>query len=385
MERLKMLRLSQGLSQEDLSEAIGGMVSKQAISKYEQGKDQPRPTVARKLAEVLGVKMAYLLGQAQVIVSPIAYRSKSHLKATEKERLENILSIELERRSLLLLRVFGQQAFTLPQFTVTNTDEVEVAAIELRQYWGLGLQPIPHLVDLLEAQQVQVVMVEADDDFDGLSAWIKDEAGQLIGAGVMSRLEVAGERARMSLAHELGHLLLQVNNSDNALEERLAKHFAGAFLFPAAAVRQELGQLRRSLDQQELLTLKTRYGISMAAIVMRAESLGIIDKNAALSFWKRRSKQGWQKSEPNPLPLETATRFIQNLRRGVAEGILSRAELIAYPEFAELTSISRTTGHFQGQPNAETLAAIEAEYNDPNSEARIWLDAALSSAWEEHD
>ena len=62
-KRLKQLRLANGLSLEGLATRLGGFVTKQALSKYEQGKAKPSPVVLNKLASVLGVKAAILVGR----------------------------------------------------------------------------------------------------------------------------------------------------------------------------------------------------------------------------------------------------------------------------------------------------------------------------------
>ena len=57
--RLKIARKMAGLSLEDLSRKIGGQVTRQALSKYEQGRMSPSPWVLSKLEEVLDLKPRY--------------------------------------------------------------------------------------------------------------------------------------------------------------------------------------------------------------------------------------------------------------------------------------------------------------------------------------
>jgi Zn-dependent peptidase ImmA (M78 family)/transcriptional regulator with XRE-family HTH domain len=53
--RLRAARKMAGLSMEDLAWRLGGLVTKQAISKYEQGRMMPSPEVLEKLVEVLKI------------------------------------------------------------------------------------------------------------------------------------------------------------------------------------------------------------------------------------------------------------------------------------------------------------------------------------------
>ena len=53
--RLRAARKMAGMSMEDLAAKLGGLVTKQAISKYEQGQMMPSPEVLAKLVEVLKI------------------------------------------------------------------------------------------------------------------------------------------------------------------------------------------------------------------------------------------------------------------------------------------------------------------------------------------
>ena len=59
-ERLKLARKRSGLSLRALSSRINGIVSAQAIGKYERGEMMPSSNVAIALAEALGVSLSYL-------------------------------------------------------------------------------------------------------------------------------------------------------------------------------------------------------------------------------------------------------------------------------------------------------------------------------------
>jgi len=52
-ERIKNLRISAGLTQEELAQRIG--VKKQNISRYENGRVEPNIRTAKKIADALGV------------------------------------------------------------------------------------------------------------------------------------------------------------------------------------------------------------------------------------------------------------------------------------------------------------------------------------------
>jgi transcriptional regulator with XRE-family HTH domain len=64
-QRLKEARLEQGLSQKDLGIRAGldPFVASTRINRYEVGVHEPNLSTARRLAETLGVPVAYLLAE----------------------------------------------------------------------------------------------------------------------------------------------------------------------------------------------------------------------------------------------------------------------------------------------------------------------------------
>ncbi|GAB4018883.1 hypothetical protein GCM10028773_20090 [Spirosoma koreense] len=60
-QTLKELRKAKGLSQEDLAEKLGVRSGKQTISNWELGKNEPTLSDIRKIAEVLGTTVGYLV------------------------------------------------------------------------------------------------------------------------------------------------------------------------------------------------------------------------------------------------------------------------------------------------------------------------------------
>ena len=60
-ERIREARLSRGMSQEELGNAVGYQ-GKYAISKIESGKNKPNLDYINRFAEVLGVSASWLIG-----------------------------------------------------------------------------------------------------------------------------------------------------------------------------------------------------------------------------------------------------------------------------------------------------------------------------------
>lgn len=201
-------------------------------------------------------------------------------------------------------------------------------AEELRKAWDLGSDPIENLVETLEDKYIRVVLIEADPEFDASLVWGNGNIPVIV-----ANKALPGDRQRLSICHELGHLILESGPEVDL--ERAAMRFAGAFLVPANVVRRELGEKRRNISVHELHLLKHKYGLSMQAWLFRAKELGILSFADAQRIFKGFRARGWHKEEPGEqVPSESSTRFERMVWRALGEGILSMAragELLDLP------------------------------------------------------
>jgi Zn-dependent peptidase ImmA (M78 family) len=179
-----------------------------------------------------------------------------------------------------------------------------------------------------------IVVDEENPGFSGLTAKARTEDGREYPVVAVSR-RGPGDRQRFTLAHELGHLLLDGRLADGINEEKACDRFAGAFLAPRVAVLQLLGMQRHALEWQELYVLKHEFGLSMAGWLQRAKQCGVITEATHLSMFKQLSAKGWRKTEPgDPLPQEHPRLFDQLVYRALAEQYISEgkaAELLGIP------------------------------------------------------
>ena len=87
-ERLKLARKRSGLSLRALSSRIGGIVTAQAIGKYERGEMMPSSTVALALAKALDVSMSYLFSPSKVSLESVEFRKLASTKVRERAAVE---------------------------------------------------------------------------------------------------------------------------------------------------------------------------------------------------------------------------------------------------------------------------------------------------------
>ncbi len=296
--RIRQARLLAGMSQQDVADALGraGIPSqKSTISGFEVGKIQPEASVLMALSRFFGVPLVWLMHQPKLKVKWLAYRKHSALPAKVRETIEvyarDVAELHLDLQTLL----YPHKKVGFPErINVSNTEEAEEAAGILRKEWGLDNEPITSLTQTAENNGVIVIdWNRPTERFDGLSGWCKDSVPVIISKG-----NVSADRKRFSLAHELGHLVM---NTPDDQAEKLAHRFAAALLVPKEAVLRELGEKRDSILFSELGTLKRRYGLSMQGLIYRAKDLEIVSPGLAHIFWLEISRRGWKRNEPYPI------------------------------------------------------------------------------------
>jgi Zn-dependent peptidase ImmA (M78 family) len=223
-----------------------------------------------------------------------------------------------------LLGQTDEASLPVQTLEVDRVEDAEAAAMSLREQWNLGVDPIANMIDLLEHHFVHVIEIEAGDKFDGLSAVVRDQEQRVRAAAVVTRRGIPGERQRLNLAHELGHLALKVREGED--QERVAFRFGAAFLAPSVLIEQEVGRRRALIQVEELLLLKRRFGMSVQALLFRLRDLHIITDSYYRQWCIDINRLGWRKREPFELPAEQPQWMRQGALRAVAEGIISKEE-----------------------------------------------------------
>ncbi|MCZ7611416.1 MAG: XRE family transcriptional regulator [Ignavibacterium sp.] len=279
-QRIKQFRLAKNYSLDELVAATGGIVSKVALSKYERGIIKPSNKVLTAIAKALNVKTINLAVQPIVKVEFVAYRKGSGLSKKEQSNVECLVRAKLEDRVKIQDLLFASSKPNLPvkNFKVKSIEDVESFSVDLRSKWKLGLDPIGNLTELLENNFVHVMFIDNEKSFDGISALAYANDTQLKAAAVVSKNHIPGERQRLNLAHELGHIVLDI--AHNLDEEKVAFRFGGAFLAPKESVLKAVGSRREHFQPRELFILKKIFGISIQALLFRLKDLDIISQTS---------------------------------------------------------------------------------------------------------
>jgi Zn-dependent peptidase ImmA (M78 family)/transcriptional regulator with XRE-family HTH domain len=317
-----------GMSLQELADRMESPVSKQALSKYEQGKMQPDSTSLLSLSTALGVRPDYFFREPAQL-SAIEFRKHARLPEKDRARIEAKALDLLERYRELesCLGIDSSFVHPFPDAALASFEDAGCYAEKLRDEWNLGIDPIPDVIEMLESFNVRVIMLDAPDGFDGLAAW----SGNIPVIAFNQNRDIV--RRRFTSLHELAHLLFRCQVANPRDNEKLAHAFAGAFLLPKDSFLRAVGEKRTHFTERELLDMKEYFGISVQAIMARARGLDVISeftyKNFCIAWSKYRiDEPGEYRSKEEP------ARFRQLLDRAVSE------EVITMSKAAELAGIS---------------------------------------------
>jgi Zn-dependent peptidase ImmA (M78 family)/DNA-binding XRE family transcriptional regulator len=325
--RLATARARAGLSLRDLAGAMGSVVSAQAIGKYERGEMQPSPPVMRALGRALHVPESYLRGRSEVRLESVEFRKNRLTSRREEAAIRSRVLAVVERYLEIeeLVGVAGER-WAPPAgwpMSVRSPEEAEQAAARLRAAWRLGVDALPNVAEFLEGRGVKVITLVLPGSVSGLGCLARRRRGPPVPVIAVNGSDT-GERQRLTLAHELGHLVLEI--AEGAFAEKVAFRFGAAFLMPAEFLRAEVGGKRRAVSLAELLELKRVFGTSVQAIAYRLRDLGIIGESTYRRMFERFEQLGWLRPpypEPHPMPKVEPQRFKRLCFRALAEGMIS--------------------------------------------------------------
>ena len=333
-ERLKLARKRNGLSLRALSSRMEGIVSAQAIGKYERGEMMPSSTVAIALAKALDVSMSYLLSPSNISLESVEFRKLASTKASERAAVEGQVLDHVDRylqveELLGITSSIREEPGGVP-YSIDTVEDADGAAVAVRKAWNLGGGPIPDMTELLEERGIKVFKLSLPRTVDGLTCYVHRADGEDVPVVVCST-DKSIEHQRFTIAHELGHMVMDIPSG--VPEEKACHRFAGAFLAPQKELMREVGRRRLNFGFGEVIEIKQMFGISAAAMVVRMRDLGIITEATMVGIF-RGIGSSWRKYEPCPLErTENPGRFRRLCLRALAE------EAISESKAAELLSL----------------------------------------------
>ena len=297
-QRIRQARELARMTQTDLARRTE--TSQPTIARIERGETIADQSILRSIARATQMPVTFFTDRGpirQTLGATLRFREHSRLADKDRRRAHHlgVLSLEL-LEELAIDASVSLPAVRIPERAGTETP-VE-SAHRARAALGLAQdQPVGHLARGLERAGVRVFQLPAEGD--GAEKHVQAFSEWAAGSEQQPLLFVfrgqAGDRMRMSMAHELGHLAMHRVTADEGQAEMEAFEFAGEFLLPAAAFAADLDG---RVTLARLAELKRRWRVAIAAMVLRCERLGLIDKGQAKSLWVQISRRGWRRNEP---------------------------------------------------------------------------------------
>lgn len=331
--RLVLARERSGFTQRRLSDAVG--VSPRAIKGYEAGENNPSRETLAAISHAIGFSEEFLTAPSidALPLEAASFRALSKASATLRNRAVASGTFAVE-----LLYPYLAHRFDLPKVDLPDlrNETPAAAASALRHHWGLGQQPIPHVVRLLELHGVRVFSLSEDcEAIDAFSLW-RDGV-----PFVFLNTRKTAERSIFDAAHELAHLAMHKHGVPQGHDaENAADRFASHFLLPEAAIR---ASAPRVTTVANVAAMKRRWRASTSAIGRRLYDLGLMSKYNYTRFNIELSQRG-RHIEPNPIAREISAILEKTLSALADEGIDAKA--IARELHLPLTEIRALTFGF---------------------------------------
>jgi len=323
-ERLVDLRHLLQLTQSELAGSVD--LTPSYVSRLEKGERVLSSEIALRFAARYDLPLSYF-----EVEDPIPNGAEPTFRRNTSVTAREANTVEASQK--LAMRFF--HIVSLQSNYVTWRDPVpdhvedpERAAQIAREFFGLDeTSPVGNVTRLLERNGACVItnlVPNVDQELarrqHGVTRPFVDDNRPVVGLVDSGR----GDVNRMTLAHELGHLVFDRRRDDlsDKERERRAFDFAGAFLLPAAAVD---GWITQRLPLSGYLAIKSQYGVSISAAIQRGYRLGLIDGKRRRSLMIQISSRGWRYDEPGIVNPENPILLGQALKRAFPEETIKDA------------------------------------------------------------
>ncbi len=291
-QRLAEARKARSITQETAAEHLG--VSRPTLIALEKGQRPAKPAEIVTLATLYGRPVHHFVGRLEPVTDfqPHFRGALDKVKPSDVEQLKTALAdfklfvqryIDLERRMQAPMRMNYPPVLEL-NARVNVSELAEDVANRERQRLGLGDHPLPNIRGVLESNVgVRMFFAPLPSMYAGLYLFVDNLGGCML----INRLHPP-EKQRASIAHEYAHLIVDRYTAGidyltiqgrKPANERFAESFAMSFLMPASSVRfrfNEIVNTTGNFKVGDLVKLKHFYAVSLEAMALRLESLGLL-------------------------------------------------------------------------------------------------------------
>ena len=314
--RLTMVRQLAGLRKSRLADLIG--MSPASVTGWESGAKQPNRATVAKLALALRVEPQFFAGGGPPHVEKPHFRSLRSTPQVAQDEAGAYGQFVAEITGLLE-KVVELPETLLPDFPVAPDEadaSPEEVAREAREFFGVTPGPIRHVVRL--AERAGVVVVFSEPGISAIDAYSLHTGTRPI--IVLNPVKDDYYRQRFDVAHEIGHLIMHHDAEPGGkVAEEQANRFAAEFLMPAEEIGPHLPTTTAGRGWTKLAELKEHWGVSLAALLYRARTLGVMGDVTYRNAMIRMSQNGWRRAEPGRISSLEAPSMLARAREVINE------------------------------------------------------------------
>lgn len=336
-ERVRDSRASMGLSQQDLADRVG--LERSMISKLEKGARRVDAMELTAIARALEYPVTHFLSPTPEVVSRrAAIAEAEELSESTAARGAYRNEAELAQwlrdvRQLIELGTLNPRPLALYPHRVTDLDSARDAARWLRTRLGLGDAPIESVADVCESAGQFLAVAPLTSD--GASLVDGDVAVAVI------RLDQEPGRRRSTAAHELGHMVLGDEYSNDLgvhtpreERERAVEVFAAELLLPSGQLDQVLAASDEESRRHALVRLAAEYRVSWSLAIAQLRRSGRLDGGELRQLRGRvpteielREAVGW-KPQPDLASIRVSPRYSSAVVAALREYAITPARAV---------------------------------------------------------
>lgn len=297
-EMLTLAREIRGLTQSKLAEISN--IRQAKISRYEGGVTDVSADALSVLAESLAFPEDFFFQEGRrygADSSELFNRRRRSVRTRDLRRINGLVNLYRIGSRQLLKAFEPKPSSFVPSITLEDFNDVSEIAAAVRSMWNMPPGPVNNLIGWLENASCLVFSCDfKNEKIDEVVQWIPPDPPI-----VLVNSSAPADRTRFSLAHALGHLVMHLREEPYKDMEKEADLFAAAFLMPEYDIKDELAPVTIN----HMLELKQYWKCSMASLMYRSKTLGVITERQYTSLCQQLSRLGYRKNEPFPIPRET--------------------------------------------------------------------------------
>lgn len=295
LEILKLAREARCVTQNELADYIG--IEQGTYSKIEKGilplllEDE----FVAKVSKALNFPISFFCQERKLIPVEGHYRRKLSIPIKKMKQYIAQMTIA-EWHFTSMLDEVDLPETKLPKWNVLEDGSPQLCAKHVREFWRIPNGRITNLTKFIEDNGIVIIALDFGE-LDGFSAFINGSVPV-----IFVNKNLPADRYRLTIAHELGHLIMHFGYKIDQERDIEAEsyQFAIELLVPENNIRPYLIKV----TVEKLADLKGYWYVSMAAILRYANSLGMVTGNQYRYLWTQIGSLGYKLKEPVVIPNE---------------------------------------------------------------------------------